>query len=114
MTVVTTDDPAMSPRDATGIGTTTDAVTDPLLTGARTHTTIMIAKRPMENRYDTLMITTEMTDTRTSGNAPAAVADPLTVNRENLSSIQAMSLIQMWLLPGLRWIPEDACPLNSW
>lgn len=106
--VVTTGDPAMSPRDATGLGTTTDAATDPLLTGARTHTTIMTAKRPMENRYDTLMITTDMTGTRTSDSAPAVAADPLTVNRENPSSIQVMNLIQTWLIPGLRWIPEGA------
>jgi hypothetical protein len=111
---VMTGDPAMSPRDATGLGTTTDAVTDPLLTGARTHTTIMIAKSPTENRYDTPMITTDMTDTRTSGNAPAVAADPLTVNRESPSSIQVMNLIQTWLIQGLRWIPEGACPLNSW
>lgn len=112
--VATTGDPAMSLRDTTGLGTTTDAVTGPLPTGARTHITIMTAKRPMEKGYDTVMITTDMTDTRTSGNAPAAAADPLTVNRENPSSIQAMNLIQMWLMPGLQRIPEGACPLNSW
>lgn len=112
--VATTGDPAMSPRDTTGLGTTTDAVTDPLPTGAQTHTTIMTAKIPMEMRYDTVMIMTDMTDTRISGNAPAAAADPLTVNQENLSSIQATNLIQMWLIPGLQRTPEGAFPPNSW
>lgn len=112
--VATTGDPAMSLRDTTGLGTTTDAVTDPLPTGARTHTTTMTAKIPMEMRYDTVMIMTDMTDTRTSGNAPAAVADPLTVNQENPSSIQATNLIQTWSIPGLQRTPEGACPPNSW
>lgn len=106
--VATTGDPAMSLRGTTGLGTTTDAVTD-----ARTHTTTMIAKIPMEMRYDTVMIMTDMTDTRTSGNAPAAAADPLIVNQENPSSIQATNLIQKWLMPGLQRTLEGACPLNS-
>lgn len=109
----TTGDPAMSLRGATGLGMTTDGVTDLVRTGARTHTTTMTAKRRTEKRYDTVMITTGMTDTRTSGSAPAAALDPLTGNRENPSSIQATNLIQM-LMPGLQRIMEGACPLNSW
>jgi hypothetical protein len=117
MMVVMTGDPARSLHDVTGLGTTTDAVTDRLPTGAPTHTTIMIAKRLMEDPYDTVMITTamsDMTDTKTSGSAPAAAADLLTVNRGNPRSIQMMNPIQAWSMPGLQRITEGACPLNSW
>lgn len=115
--VATTGDHAMSLPGTTGLGTTTDAVRDPPPTGGRIHTTTMTAKTPMEMRYDTVMIMTDMTDmtdTRTNGNAPAAAADPLTVNQENPSSIRATNLIQMWLMPGLQQTPAGACLPNSW
>lgn len=105
----TTGSPATSLRDNTSLGTMTDAVTDPLPTGARIPTMTMIVKRPVVSHCDTVMITT---DARTSDSALAAV--PRTVNRESPGGILAMKLIQALVAPSLRWLMESALPLNSW